>query len=225
MLYKETFVEIVFDHVKYRAAHKEQSWLEQYGLIKDENGKAVVANNIYKARFVETFFDEANIPVPEEVPMSEYRLPGGRLNMERILLDFEQYIARIGIRAFYREDKPYEKTGQFLLTAWLYQFVRGGKGELRYEVLSGLGRMDILLTHNETRYIIETKINRQNLTRTLNDGIAQVSRKYLASESVAEGYLVIFDIKTKPGEECEPQYHQVGDKKVTSFTIAVGRPD
>jgi hypothetical protein len=225
VLYKETFVEIVFDHVKYRAAHKEQSWLEQYGLIKDENGNAVVANNIYKARFVETFFDEANVPVTGELPMTEYRLPGGRLHMERILLDFGQYIAQIGVRAFYREDKPYEKTGQFLLTAWLYQFVRGGKGELRYEVLSGFGRMDILLIYKEIRYIIETKINRQNLTRTINDGIVQVSGKYLASESAAEGYLVIFDIKTQPGEECEPQYHQVGNKKVTSFTIGIGRPD
>jgi hypothetical protein len=225
VLYKETFVEIVFDHVKYRAAHKEQSWLEQYGLIKEKNGNAIVANNIYKARFLDTFFDEANVPVTGELPMTEYRLPDGRLHMERILLDFGQYIAQIGVRTFYREEKPYEKTGQFLLTAWLYQFVRGGKGELRYEVLSGFGRMDILLTYKETRYIIETKINRHNLTRTREDGIAQVSGKYLASESVEEGYLVIFDIKTQPGAECEPQYHQVGNKKVTSFTIGIGRPD
>jgi hypothetical protein len=224
-LYKETFVEIVFDHVKYKPNHEEQSWLEQFGLIKDKNGSAVVANNIYKSRFVETFFDEANVPVTGEVPMTEYRLPDGRLHMERILLDFEQYIAQIGVKAFYREDKPYEKTGQFLLTAWLYQFVRGGKGELRYEVLSGFGRMDILLTYKEIRYIIETKINRHNLTRTLKKGIAQVSVKYLASESAAEGYLVIFDIKTHPGDECEPQYHQVGNKKVTIFTIGIGRPD
>lgn len=76
-----------------------------------------------------------------------------------------------------------------------------------------------------TRYIIETKINRHNLTRTREDGIAQVSGKYLASESVEEGYLVIFDIKTQPGEVCEPQYHEVGNKKVTSFTIGIGRPD
>jgi hypothetical protein len=144
--------------------------------------------------------------------------------MEKIILDFEQYIAQIGVSAFYKKKKPYEKTGQFLLTAWLYQFVGGGEGELRHEVVSGLGRMDILLTYKETRYIIETKINRQNLTRTRDDGIAQVSGKYLALESVDEGFLVIFDIKTQPGEECEPRYHQVGNKKVTSFTIGIGRP-
>ncbi|UCH98300.1 MAG: hypothetical protein JSV88_16060 [Candidatus Aminicenantes bacterium] len=70
-----------------------------------------------------------------------------------------------------------------------------------------------------------TKINRYNLTRTIEDGINQLSEKYLASESVEEGFLVIFDIKTHIREECKPQQHQAGDKKVTSFTIGIRRPD
>jgi len=53
------------------------------------------------------------------------------LDMENIILDFEQYIEQIGVQAFYRDKKPYEKTGQFLLTARLYQFVKSGSGELR----------------------------------------------------------------------------------------------
>ncbi|MDQ1351922.1 MAG: hypothetical protein QG657_2228, partial [Acidobacteriota bacterium] len=179
-LYKETFVEIIFDNVEYLAYDEEQSWLEQYGLIKDENGHAAVANNIYKSIFVKTFFEEVN--TYEDIPPQRYELPGNRLDMENILLDFEQYIAQIGVQAFYKEKKPYEKTGQFLLTAWLYQFVKGGGGELRYEVKSGLGIMDIMLTYKEYKYIIETKVNRQsNITRMLSQGIAQVAGKYLAS--------------------------------------------
>jgi hypothetical protein len=222
VLYKETFVKIVFDHVKYRPNDKELSWLEQYGLIKKKEKMAVVANNIYKERFIETFFIETD--VPEDMSTARYVFPGNRLDMEKILLDFEQYITQIGVNVFYKEEKPYEKTGQFLLTAWLYQFVREGAGELRYEVPSGVGRMDIVLTYKGKKYIIETKINRHNLSRTIEDGVTQVSGKYLASESVEDGYLVIFDIKTQIGEECEPQQHQAGDKKVTSFTIGIGRP-
>ena len=60
------------------------------------------------------------IKVPEDISTSDYILPGDILDMKNILLDFEQYISRIGVRAFYQDDKPYEKTGQFLLTAWLY---------------------------------------------------------------------------------------------------------
>ena len=60
-----------------------------------------------------------------------------RLDMKRILLNFGRYISQIGVKAFYAEEKPYEKTGQFLLIAWLYQFVKSGKGDVRDEVLSG----------------------------------------------------------------------------------------
>ncbi len=56
--YKESFIEIVFDHQEYIPNEKDQGLLEQHGLIKEENGKAVVSNNIYKARFTKTFFSE-----------------------------------------------------------------------------------------------------------------------------------------------------------------------
>jgi hypothetical protein len=148
------------------------------------------------------------------------------LDMENILLDFAKYITRNGVRAFYQEDKPYEKTGQFLLTAWLYQFVKGGEGELRYEILTGLGRMDILLSYKGKKYIIETKVNRyDDISMILEEGIIQVTRKYLATEGASEGYLVIFDTRKPVGTSCKPRYHQDGDKKVTSFTISIGRND
>ncbi|UCH92385.1 MAG: AAA-like domain-containing protein [Candidatus Aminicenantes bacterium] len=222
-LHKETFVEIVFDNVEYNPGDEAQTWLEQFGLVKNKNGMAVAANNIYKARYINTFFREAQ--VPDDISTVEYDLPGNLLDMENVLLDFEQYIAQIGVRAFYKEKKPYEKTGQFLLTAWLYRFVKGGDGDLRYEAISGLGRMDIILNYKGRKYIIETKVNHRKLTRTLNQGITQVSKTYLATEAADEGYLVIFDTKTPVGEECEPRYHQAEEKKVTSFIIGIGRSD
>jgi hypothetical protein len=225
LLYKETFVKIVFDNVKYNPSDKEQTWLEQYGLIKKKEKKTLVANNIYKERYIETFFSEAKLA--EDISISEYSLSDGMLDMERIIMDFEKYITRIGVNAFYEKKKPYEKTGQFLLTAWLYQFVKGGEGDLRYEVPSGLGRMDILLTYKKKKYIIETKVNRHDdLTRIIEEGIHQLSSKYLASEKAAEGYLVIYDTRTLVGTVCEPQYHrnhQAREKRVTSFTIGIGK--
>lgn len=222
-LYKETFVEIVFDHVEYEPDDEDQGWLEQYGLVKNRDGHAVVANNIYKARYLKTFFKE--VKADREISIQTYTLPGNRLDMRRILLDFNQYIARIGVNAFYQEKKPYEKTGKFLLTAWLYQFVRRGEGELRQEVPSGLGRMDILLTYKGRKYIIETKVNRfEDINDILGDGITQLSGKYLATEAEAEGYLVVFDTHTPVGTGCKPQVHRVADRMVTSFIISIGRP-
>jgi hypothetical protein len=221
-LYKETFVEIVFDHVRYKVDNEDQSWLEQYGLIKKKETRAVAANNIYKRRFTTAFFDEVDID--DNISAHRAVLPGGLLDMENILLDFARYIAQIGVRAFYQGDKPYEKTGQFLLTAWLYPFIKSGEGELRYEVVSGLGRMDIFLTYKGHKYIIETKVNRyDDIAAILEEGILQLSEKYLASEGAAVGYLVIFDTRTPVAASCKPQYHGTGDRKVTSFTIGIGR--
>ncbi len=222
-LYKETFVEIVFDHVEYVANDEDQTWLEQYGLVKNKNDHAVVSNNIYKSRFIKTFFKE--VKGGEPISLREYILPGEKLDMERILLDFYRYITQIGVNAFYQEKKPYEKTGKFLLTAWLYQFVKSEEGELRHEVPSGLGRMDIILTWKGRKYIIETKVNRyEDINDILGEGITQLSGKYLATEAADEGYLVIFDTRTPVGEGCKPQVHQVKDYTVTSFNIAIGRP-
>jgi len=78
-IYKETFVEIVFDHVEYNQYDEEQSWLEQYGLIKNIDGYAVVANKIYKAIHVKAFFKEAR--AYDDLSLKAYELPGNRLDM------------------------------------------------------------------------------------------------------------------------------------------------
>jgi len=132
---------------------------------------------------------------------------------------------RIGVRAFYAGEKPYKKTGQFLLTAWLYQLVKEEQGELRYEVVSGLGRMDVLLTYKGNRYIIETKVNdKGDVSRVIEEVVLQLSGKYLASEGAHEGYLVVFDTRTPVGAQCEPKTYPAGDKQVTCFIIAIGKP-
>ena len=220
-LYKETFVRITFNGVDYNPDDEDQSWLEQYGLINEKNDKAVVANAIYKRRFLKAFFQESGATA--DTSLNAYFTSDGFLNMEAILSDFEEYIIQIGVNAFYKSQKPYEKTGQFLLTAWLYQFVEGKKGELRYEAPSGLGRMDILLIYHSHKYIIETKINRSSLDKTIEKAIDQLCGKYLLTERANEGYVVIFDLKTKVGELCTPQKHQVEGKEILSFNIGIGR--
>jgi hypothetical protein len=220
--HKETFVMIVFDNVKYNPDDEDQTWLEQYGLIKRRDRKAVVANNIYKERYLETFFSESKLN--EDIQLSYYTNPGEILNMNRVLLDFGKYITQIGVRAFYQTEKPYEKTGQFLLTAWLYQFERGGQGDVRYEVRSGLGRMDILLTYKQKKYIIETKVNRYaDMEGTIEEGIQQLTLKYMASEEVENSFLVIFDVQTPVGTPCKPQIHENEEKKITIFNIGIGK--
>jgi len=220
-MYKESFIAAIFNGIDYNPDDEDQSWLEQYGLIKEENDKVEAANAIYKRRFLKAFFHESGAVA--DTSLKSYFTPSGLLDMEAILSDFEEYIMQIGVNAFYAGQKPYEKTGQILLSAWLYQFVEGGKGDLRFETPTGLGRMDILLTYGNRKYIVETKINRSNIEKTVEKAIDQLCDKYLLTERSDEGCIVVFDTKTKTGELRTPQRRNVAGKQLLLFNIAIGR--
>ena len=219
--YKETFIDVVFNGVEYIPGDEEQSLLLTHGLIRAEGKDVRVSNSIYQKRFTRTFFQESGAAA--DISIKGYFSSAGFLNMVDILSDFEEYIIQIGVAAFYSSQKPYEKTGQFLLTAWLYQFVEGGKGELRYEVPSGLGRMDILLTYRGRKYIIETKVNRASGKKIIAKAIEQLCGKYLLTEKVDEGYVVVFDVRTNVGEVCPPQTHLAKGRRILSFNIGIGK--
>jgi hypothetical protein len=217
--YKETFMDVVFNGVEYVPGDAEQSLLLTHGLIKAAGRDLRVSNLIYKKRFTKTFFRE--VAAQTDVSSMRYYLPDSRLNMERILTDFERYIAQIGAAAFYSTNRPMEVTGKFQLTAWLYQFVSEGSGELYYESRTGLGIMDIMLVHGQNKYIVETKINRY--PGTAEEALEQLTEKYLLPEKVDHGYIVLFDPKTKVGELCTPQKHMAEGKEILIFNIAIGR--
>ena len=217
--YKEIFIDIIFNGVEYIPGDEEQSLLLTHGLIKAKGKNVRVSNPIYKKRFTRMFFQD----VAEKVDLSftRYYMPDGSLDMERVLIDFEKYIAQIGAAAFYSTNKPMEVTGKFQLTAWLYQFVSEGTGELYYESRTGLGIMDIMLIYKDKKYIIETKVKRY--PGTVDEALEQLAEKYLLPERVSHGYIVIFDPKTRVGELCTPQKHILEGKEILSFNIGIGR--
>ncbi len=217
--FKETFIDVVFNGVEYVPGDEEQSHLLTHGLIEAVGKDVHVSNSIYKKRFTKTFFHEPGAFA--DTSLKSYFASDDSLNMEAILSDFEEYIIQIGVNAFYKSKKPYEKTGQFLLTAWLYQFVEGGKGDLRFETPTGLGRMDVFLNYQGRKYIVETKINRSNIHKTVERAIEQICEKYLSTERVNEGYIVIFDLKTKVGELSPPEKRRVEGKEVLIFNIGI----
>ena len=51
LLYKETFINLYYQDIDYDPNDRAQAWLKQYGLIKELNEKAIIANPIYKKRF------------------------------------------------------------------------------------------------------------------------------------------------------------------------------
>jgi stage III sporulation protein SpoIIIAA len=79
------------------------------------------------------------------------------------------------------------------------------------------------LIYHGHKYIIETKINRSSLDKTVEKAIDQLCGKYLLTERANEGYVVVFDHKTMVGEVSTPRKHIVEAKEILSFNIGIGR--
>ena len=121
-------------------------------------------------------------------------------------LDADKLLA--AFQAFFREHSEhwvarfnYAEAGpQLLLQAFLQRIVNGG-GRIEREYGLGRGRTDLLITwpqpgrrepHAAARIVIECKVLRASLERTIREGVAQTAG-YMDRCAAHSGHLVIFD--------------------------------
>ena len=141
------------------------SELATYGVIRESTDKMCeIANPIYLYRIMRTFKPMVNgleneyFSEEKDECSLDYLTSDEQIDMPRLLDNFRDFITRAGFRILQVPDKPREYIGQHLLYAYLDQFVRSVGGNLYLEVQTGRGRMDLLLIHNQQKYIVETKL-------------------------------------------------------------------
>ena len=131
---------------------------------------------------------------------SWYMNPDNSINMEKLLIDFQQFFrenADSWIERFdYKESGP-----QLLLQAFLQRVVNGG-GYIDREYGLGRGRTDLLITKPLTeqyggpfqRIVLELKILRSNIEQTIQKGLEQTS-DYMdkCGGTINEGHFILFD--------------------------------
>ena len=144
-----------------------------------------------------TYAAQETLPLPRETAW--YVDPGGGLNVGKLIEAFRAFFrahSEHWIQRFaYREAGP-----QLLLQAFLQRIVNGG-GRIEREYGLGRGRVDLLIVwpwpdkagaSTARRYVIECKVLRGGLERTVRDGVAQTA-DYIDRCAAAEGHLVVFD--------------------------------
>lgn len=173
-------------------------YVEDLGLIKRERGKPRrIANGIYRE------------VIPRELTWSTqdalvqnplwYQNPDGSINVEKLLLDFQQFFRQnadgwIG-RFDYAEAGP-----QLLLQCFLQRIVNGG-GYIDREYGLGRKRTDLLIRKPLTnqyggpvqRVVLELKIKRGALDKVIEKGLQQTADYMDLVGSVDEGHFIIFD--------------------------------
>ena len=174
--------------------------LATYGVIAEgADGMCEIVNPIYKHCIIQAYQPLINglegnyFPENTDTEFSDYLTSDGKIEMEPLLDNFQDFIARVGFKILHVPDTPKEFVGQYLLYAYLDQFVRIVRGTMYLEVQTGRGRIDLLILHNTQKYIVETKIWESN--RRYQSGKRQLAA-YLKSEGAVEGYYVVFDHRT-----------------------------
>ena len=133
-----------------------------------------------------------------------YIRPDGSIDMEKLLLDFQQFFRQNADSWIERFD--YKESGpQLLLQACLQRVVNGG-GYIDREYGLGRGRTDLLITKPLTehyggpvqRIVLELKILRSNTEATIEKGLEQTTR-YMdhCGGTDLEGHFILFD--RRPG--------------------------
>ena len=185
------------------------SELATYGVIKEgTDGMCEILNPIYLYRILRTFKPTVNgledkyLPDDTDNGFDDYLMSTGRIDMGSLLNNFRDFIVRAGFRILQMPDTPQESVGQHLLMAYLDAFVRRIGGVMHIEVQTGRGRMDLIVMHNQRKYIVETKIWRG--IHYYQSGKRQLAR-YLRVEGVTEGFYVVFDHRQVPEPRIETE--------------------
>ena len=155
-------------------------------------------------------------PEDAETDFLDYLTPDGQIRLQPLLDNFQNFIARVGYRVLQVPETPKEFVGQYLLFAYLEQFVRLVRGRMYLEVQTGRGRMDLLILHNSRKYIVETKIWEGE--RSYRAGKKQLAA-YVQLEEATEGYYVVFDHRKNPAPRIETEI--VEGFTIRSYTIPV----
>ena len=209
--------------VRFRAGDEVIGELATYGVIaKDEEGICEIANPIYLYRILQELqplingLEEQYYPQDTGNGYHDYLTVDGAIAMGRLLDNFRDFIARAGFRILQVPDTPREYVGQYLLLAYLDQFVRQVRGAMHLEVQTGRGRADLVIFHQGQKHIVETKIWQGALS--YRAGKAQLSA-YLKLEGVSVGYYVVFDHRETPVPRVETE--TVEGRTIRSYVIPV----
>ena len=199
------------------------SELAIYGVISEgADGSCEIVNPIYQYRIIRAFkpivngLEQDYLPQNKPIDFDDFLTADGHIQMDAVMDNFRDFIARAGYKILQVPDTPQEYVGQHLLFAYLSQFVHIIGGMMYLEVPTGRGRMDLLILHNNRKYIVETKI--WGGVNRYQSGKSQLAA-YVKSEKAVAGYYVVFDHRNTP--EPRDETENIDGLSIRSYVIPV----
>ncbi len=174
------------------------AYVRDLGLVAPDT-PVRVANPIYKEVIVRVLGNNTESQVVDAP--SSFRLPDGRIDMDKLLHSFAEFWRENGEILATASTYP-EAAAQLVMMAYLHRIVNGA-GFIDREYGVGRRRVDLLIRQPYTaadgsrtvqREALELKVWRQGRTDPLAEGLAQLD-DYLDRMELPTGTLVVFDTR------------------------------
>jgi hypothetical protein len=185
-----------------------------YGIFKKQDGMLKIHNRIYEQLIYNYMSSKIET---SSLSLNNYNFAGNfiinnELNMERVLLKFQQFMKE---QYSSRDEKFWERHGKLILLAFIKPIINGKGFDFKEVQISEEQRLDVVITFMDKKYVLELKIWRGQESH--ESGLLQLG-KYLESQGLKQGYLVIFNFNKKPIGWTEER-RVVADKEI--FVVVV----
>ncbi|MBB6716148.1 GxxExxY protein [Clostridium gasigenes] len=183
-----------------------------YGIFKEENNIIKMSNRVYEQIIYDYFSSKLENTTSNIINYNfrnNFLLSNGGLDMNKVLLKFQQFMKE---QYSTKDVKFLEHNGRTLFLAFLKPIINGVGFDFKEVQISEEKRLDIVVTYNNFKYIIELKIWRGESYH--KKGIQQLY-DYLDIHSVDEGYLLIFNFNAD--KEYKDEVIKINNKDL--FTV------
>ena len=173
------------------------AYVRDLGLVAEDVGGPPRTPRIANPIYAEVVPRHLNYAVQETLPqqMAWYVDAEGTLDVDGLIAAFQAFFREHSEHWVQRFERYHEAGPQLLLQAHLQRIVNGG-GRIEREYALGRGRTDLLIVWpqggRERRFVVECKVLRKTLERTIAEGVEQ-TRRYLDRCEAEAGHLIVFD--------------------------------
>ena len=158
-----------------------------FGYFKEEDGKVKISNRLLEQRLYNYFVTNLKLRNVAGYNIKANFIEGTGLNIEKILIKFQEFMKE----QYSSIDKNFlEREGRLLFLAFIKPIINGVGFDFKEPQISEEKRLDIVITYNTNKYIIELKIWRGEEYH--EKGIKQLF-DYLNVNGQNKGYLLIFN--------------------------------
>ena len=126
-----------------------------FGYFKEEDGKVKISNRLLEQRLYNYFVTNLKLRNVAGYNIKANFIEGTGLNIEKILIKFQEFMKE----QYSSIDKNFlEREGRLLFLAFIKPIINGVGFAFKEVQISEEKRLDVVITYNKNKYIIELKI-------------------------------------------------------------------